>query len=30
MTTHRLPLDRFFDGIAAIRARQAVKVVLVP
>jgi threonine dehydrogenase-like Zn-dependent dehydrogenase len=30
MTTHRLPLDRFFDGLAAIKARQAVKVVLVP
>ena len=30
MTTHRLPLEKFFDGMTAIKARQAVKVVLIP
>ncbi len=29
-TTHRLPLDRFSDGLAATESGEAVKVVLVP
>lgn len=30
LTTHRLPLDRIFEGFVAARAGEAIKVVLTP